>query len=124
MKTDNANSFLLGGRLQKRRSAAGLPLHKVAAVAQISPGYYSSIENSKRIPPSSTLARILDALGFSEAEKSEIKQVASVERGLSPDDSELPDDVQALITEIRQAAASMPPAFVKAIRSQIREISR
>lgn len=120
---DKSDSLLLGGRLLKQRSAARLSLHKVAVAAQISPGYYSSIENSKRIPPSSTLVRILDALGFSETEKSEIKKVAAVERGLSPDDSELPDDVQALISEIRQAGAVMPPAFVKAIRSQIREIS-
>ncbi len=120
---DKTNSYLLGSMLLRRRSAAGLPLNEIATTAKISASYYSLIENSKRIPPTSTLKRIVDALGFSETEQSEIKQMAAVERGLTSNDANLPDDVQALISEIRKAAAIMPPRFVKALRSQIREIS-
>lgn len=120
---DKANSHLLGGMLLTRRSALRLSLNEISVAAGISASYYSSIENSKRIPPPSTLARILYALHFSEAEQREIKQMAAVERGLSPDDADLPDDVQALIAEIRKAAAVMPSRFVKALRVQIREIS-
>lgn len=120
---DKANSHLLGGMLLRRRSTLRLSLNEISVAAGISASYYSSIENSKRIPPPSTLARILYALSFPEAEQREIKQMAAVERGLSPDDADLPDDVQALIAEIRKATAVMPSRFVKALRLQIREIS-
>lgn len=117
------NSRLLGYVLAERRTQAGLPISAVANKAEISASYYSAIERSKRVPTSDTLTRILDAIGFSEAEQHELKQMAATERGRSPDDADLPEDVQVLISEIRKAAAMMPPRFVKAIRLQIREIS-
>lgn len=120
MKNHNA---LLGDILKARRLDARLAISTVATAAEISSSYYFSIENSKRVPPSSTLARILGVLSFGETEARKLKQLAAVERGLAPDDAELPDDVQALISDIRRAAACMPPGFTKALRTQIREIS-
>lgn len=122
LSMNKKNSQLLGYVLADRRTQAGLPISTVAATAEISASYYSAIEHSKRVPPSDTLTRILDVMGFSEAEQHELKQMAAMERGRSPDDADLPEEIQALISDIRKAAAIMPPRFVKAIRSQIREI--
>lgn len=120
---DESDSCLLGEMLLRRRTSLGQKISEIATAAQLSASYYSSIENSKRIPPTSTLRRILDALGFSDAEQQLLRQMAAVERGLSADDADLPDEAQALICDIRRAAAKLPIRFIKALRSEIHEIT-
>jgi len=122
MPTSNS-SVSLGLQLNRRRVELKLSQSAVAAEAGISPSYYSCIEKDRQIPPTNTLARIIKALCFCEDGAREIRKLAAVGRGLSSDDAELPEEIQALIADIRKAASTMPPRFVKGLRTRIREIS-
>lgn len=116
-------STFLGQILSIRRAEASLRVSSVAANAGISPSYYSAIEHGKRIPPTKTLMRVLDSLGVSGVEQLLLRRLAITERGGSPADADLPEEIQALIADIRKAAPTMPPRFIRALRSQIREIT-
>lgn len=122
MPTQNS-SVPLGFQLNQRRNELKLSEITVAAEAGISPSYYSSIEKNRQIPPASTLTRIIKALSFCEEKALELKKLAAVGRGISPDDAELPEEIQALIADIRKAAYTMPPRFIKGLRTKIREVS-
>lgn len=114
----------LGTQLRQRRINLGLTEHTVAEAAGISPSYYSAIETGRRTPPANTLDRILNALGISGEDTKAVLELAATERGLSPDDAELPEEVQALIGDIRKAANTLQPRFTKWLRAKIREVSR
>lgn len=116
-------STSLGAQLSGRRMELNRQGSEVAVAARISHSYYSAIEKGHRIPPPRTLNRIIDALIFSQEEANKLRELAAVERGLSSDDARLPDEVQALISDIRNSADSLPPRFIKGLRTKIREIS-
>jgi len=113
----------LGQRLNRRRLEQGLTQAAVASAANISAGYYSEIENGKCAPPPrKRMAQIFNVLDFSDIEIHELELLAVKARGLSKDDIDLPDDVQALILEIRRYASIMNPRFVQGLRAKIREV--
>ena len=123
MPSKSINQRALGLRLSSRRAAQGISQATVAATAGISPGYYSEIENSKCVaPPRHTMGRIFRAIGFSDMEIHELEQLAAEERGISRCDADLPDEVQALIKDIRKYANTLNPRFVKGLRAKIREV--
>lgn len=123
MTSKNINQRALGLRLSGRRAAQGLSQAAIAATAGISSGYYSEIENSKCVaPPRHTMERIFRAIGFSDMEICELEQLAAEERGLSGCDADLPEEVQALIKDIRKYANMLNPRFVKGLRAKIREV--
>ena len=119
---DRQNDQLLGSYLRKKRAATSRKCSDVANAVGISASYYSAIENSKAAPPASTLQKVLDALGFSDAERHELKQLAAVERGLCRDDTELPDEAVALISDIRKHGHTLPVRFINGLRTMIREV--
>lgn len=95
---------------------------EVARCAGISTGYYSAIENARGLPPSrETLRKIMYAIGVEPDEAHLIETMAGTERGFSLDDAELPEDALALIGDIRKHALELPPRFLKALRTRIRE---
>lgn len=59
---------LLGARLRERRRELGRTLAEVAAAADVSTGYLSSIENATSVPSLPVLARLAHALELSLAE--------------------------------------------------------
>lgn len=123
MTTHNFSGSL-GFYLRQRRNELKLSQTAIAGETGISPSYYSSIEKNRQIPPSNTLTRIIQALGFGEEKALELKELAAVGRGLAPDDAELSEEIQALIADIRKAANTMPPRFIKSLRTKVREVLR
>jgi transcriptional regulator with XRE-family HTH domain len=59
---------VLGTRLKERRQELGRRLAEVAAAADVSPGYLSSIESGTSVPSLPVLARLTHALELSLAE--------------------------------------------------------
>lgn len=53
----------IGGRLAHLRSQKRITLERLASVTGFTKGYLSKIENSRKVPPIGTLARIAGALG-------------------------------------------------------------
>ena len=111
-----------GGQLAKLRMSHKLSQATVADTAGISTGYYSAIECDKRLPPPmGTLARILSALKCTDAETTRLQAIAATERGISSLELDLPEEVQALIVDLRTHGHELPTKFVKALRVHIRE---
>lgn len=111
-----------GQLLNQRRRERGLTRESVAGIVGISAGYYSAIENGRGLPPSrETLRRIFSALDVEGDEARRIEGIAALERGFSLGDAELPEDALALIADIRKHADELPPRFLRALRTRIRE---
>lgn len=114
----------LGDLLRERRQELGLTQVAVATRAGISTGYYSSLENLKCLPPTrQTLRRILAAIDFSAPEAQQAEQLAAMERGIALSDIDLPEEAQALITDIRKHAKTISPRFMRGLRTKIREVT-
>jgi transcriptional regulator with XRE-family HTH domain len=72
---------LLGDRLKERRRGLGRKLAEVAAAAEVSTGYLSSIENGSSIPSLPVLARLAHALDLSLTEMLRSSASARLARG-------------------------------------------
>ncbi len=59
---DSGVEKLIGARIGERRARLGMTLEQVAAQTGFSKGYLSKIENSRKVPPIGSLARIAVAL--------------------------------------------------------------
>lgn len=83
-------SHRFGLELYERREAAGLTPAELARRSGLTRGYYSRVENSKCLPPpSSTVARLCQALNLSRALAEKLQSLAYAERvvtllGLTP----------------------------------------
>lgn len=109
--------------LRQQRVKLALTQADVAKRARISTSYYSALENSKRLPPTqSTLRRILNALECSASLAEQAEKFASLERGNTLADIDLPEDAQALIADIRAYANDFSPRFIRGLRTKIREV--
>jgi len=60
--TANRGPDVIGEQVKAVRLAAGLSLRAAAAIAHLSPGYLSQIENGKRVPSQDVVARLARAL--------------------------------------------------------------
>jgi len=111
-----------GGKLTEIRVEKSLSQSSVASMANISTGYYSAIENNKRLPPpSETLARILLALNCTTNEAIYIQELAATERRVTPVELDLPAELQALIVDLRKYGSTLPKRSIHALRSYIRD---
>ena len=111
-----------GVHLKKLRKYRDMTQGEVATSAQLSLGYYCTIENGKRQPPPrQTLMRILHALRADEKTNQHLVHLAAQQRGISPADENLSEDVQQLMAEIRLYANKMRPQFLRGLRAKIRE---
>jgi transcriptional regulator with XRE-family HTH domain len=72
---------LLGDRLKERRLELGRKLAQVAAAAEVSTGYLSSIENGTSIPSLPVLARLAHALDLSLTEMLRSSASTRIARG-------------------------------------------
>lgn len=95
-RPDNGTRF--GEELYRLRTAAGLRQIEVAQMARLARGYYSQLENSKRLPPPpSTLRRIALALQLTIGQTKRLEALASAERGYM---LQLPDEMPARIARV------------------------
>lgn len=122
MKKDEYLTDTFGGKLATLRIVRKLSQATVASVANISTGYYSALENDKRLPPpNDTLTRILKALNCTRSEVEDIQQLAATERRIIPMELELPAELQALIVELRTHGKKLSNRSVHALRAYIRD---
>jgi len=116
------SSDTFGRQLATLRKKQGLSQKAVANAASISNAYYSAIEGDARLPPPRlTLMRLLTALRCSDSASDSLQKLSAVERGRSELDAYLPEEVQTLIVELRKHANTLPPRFVRALQTHVRE---
>ncbi|MEW8204195.1 MAG: helix-turn-helix transcriptional regulator [Candidatus Thiodiazotropha endolucinida] len=118
----NRSTDTFGGKLMALRLSQELSQANLASSANISTPYYSAIENDSRLPPPKpTLMRIIDGLRCSSSDSNALLEIAAFERGRSRQDAYLPEEAQALISDIRTHADVLPPRFIRALQTHIHE---
>jgi transcriptional regulator with XRE-family HTH domain len=96
----------------------------VAAAARVSAGYYSQLENCKRLaPPRKTALRIAQALRMNDLEASHLVSLAEGERASALLDAHLPPKVRLLLATIRSVAPQMPVELLDSIQSRLQEVN-
>lgn len=122
MHEAEAGSTQFGSLLYQFRVRLGLSQAKVAAIAGLSAGYYSEVENSKRKPPrESTALRLASALDLNAREIEQLLVSAEAERSVFADTGELRQDVVLLISSIRRGATRLSPELVSAMLAAVEE---
>jgi transcriptional regulator with XRE-family HTH domain len=113
-----------GEAIYEVRRRRGQAQAMTAAAARLSAGYYSELENGKRLaPPRQTALRIAKALRMSELETNHLVSLADAERAAALQDAHLPPKVRQLMATIRAVAANLPADFVDAMQARFREVS-
>lgn len=107
-----------------RRTELGHSQAAVASAAKVAAGYFSEIENGRRLaPPRATAMRIAVALKLCAEQAQQLVASAEAERAASTHDAHLSPGVQQLLAEIRAAAPQLPREAVEYLRVQLREVS-
>lgn len=107
------------------RTRLGLSQAAVACKAKVAAGYFSEIENCRRIaPPRATAIRIASALRLRTDQAQQLVALAEAERAASTHDAHLPPSVRQLLAEIRSAAPQLHREAVEHLRARLREVSR
>ena len=89
----------------------------------MSAGYYSELENCKRLaPPRRTALRIAQALQMNELEATHLASLAGAERAAALQDAHLPLKVRQLLATIRAIAPAMPADLLDSIQARLREV--
>lgn len=106
------------------RTQLGLSQAAVAGAAKVAAGYFSEIENGRRVaPPRATAMRIAGALQLRPAQVQQLVALAEAERAASTHDAHLAPGVRQLLAEIRSAAPQLPREAVEHLRARLREVS-
>ena len=119
----NIFAVALGVVLKEKRTHRKLSQAEVAAVVGISESLYSRFEAGKLVPRQTTFAKLAGLLKMDSHIADRLESFRTTAKGSSVEEAGLPDEVQALITEIRHAASVMPKAYVLALRKEIKELS-
>lgn len=107
-----------------RRTELGLSQAVVAGAAKVAAGYFSEIENGRRLaPPRATAMRIAGALKLCAQQAQQLVALAEAERAASTHDAHLAPGVRKLLAEIRSAAPQLPVNAVEDLRARLREVS-
>ena len=107
-----------------RRTELGLSQAAVAGAAKVAAGYFSEIENGRRLaPPRATAMRIAGALRLCAEQAQQLVALAEAERAASTHDAHLAPGVRKLLAEIRSAAPQLPREAVEDLRARLREVS-
>lgn len=85
--SSNHNSF--GEFIAQKRMQHGITVRGMAGKLDISPGYYSDIEHSRRIPPTENLERFIEIFHLNEEERILLLDLAGKAR--AEVSSDLPD---------------------------------
>jgi transcriptional regulator with XRE-family HTH domain len=117
------STLRFGSALYNFRNAVGLTQEMVAIRSGLTRGYYSQLENSKRVPPpSSTLHKISAALQLSESQMSMLRHFADVERcALLGIPKELPADMVVLLKLLVSKAYQLSPQRLRQISEFVAE---
>ena len=111
-----------GGAIFRIRTARGIAQSAIAARARLSAGYFSEIENCKRLaPPTATAQRIAQALGGIASEAEQLVALADAERAAALHDSHLPPAVRDLVARIRAAAPNLTAECVASMHAALGE---
>src|SRR5213595_3057924 len=94
--TATTKGRMLGGALKDAREERGVSLRSVAGELGIDPGLLSRIENGKRVPKESEVARILTHLGVNGERYDEIVAMLSGVSATEWHASTLPEQRQQL----------------------------
>ena len=122
--TKNIYLVALGALLRDQRSRIKFTQVHVARNSGISPSLYSLVENGIQIPSKPVLMNIASALQVDASVVKQLELLIAKVKGLPDEDSGLPDEVQALMLEIRQSASFLPTHFVNALRREIHELAK
>lgn len=116
---------LFGAELYRLRISRGLTQRAAANLAGLTRGYYSQLENSKRIPPPlTTLERICVALNLTIAETERLKQTARSERSAKLHlPTELPERVVIVIQLLTLKAHELSSARLRKLENLLTEDS-
>lgn len=107
-----------------RRTRLGLSQAAVARAAKLASGYFSEIENGRRLaPPRTTAMRIAGALILRAEQAQQLVALAEAERAASTHDAHLAPGVRQLLAEIRSAAPLLPREAIEHLRARLREVS-
>ena len=107
-----------------RRTRLGLSQAAVSRTARLTSGYFSEIENGRRLaPPRTTAMRIAGALRLCAEQAQQLVALAEAERAASTHDAHLAPGVRQLLAEIRSAAPLLPRGAVEHLRARLREVS-
>lgn len=107
-----------------RRTQLGLSQAAVSCAAKVASGYFSEIENGRRLaPPRATAMRIAGALKLPPEEVEQLVALAEAERAASTHDAHLAPGIRQLLAEIRSAAPQLPREAVEHLRARLREVS-
>ena len=117
------DSASFGATLFFFRQRVRLSQAEAARRAGISAGYYSSLENDKRVAPTAdAVMRIADALEASARERSWLMSLADGARlTASLEASGIPAHVVDLIAAVRQHADQLQPAAAAQLRRSVME---
>ena len=114
----------LGAVLRYQRSKVKSTQNEVAHKAQISPSLYSLIETGKHVPSQAVLTKVIAALHIETSLTTQINILVAKAKGLQEEEAGLPEEVQALLLEIRNSANLLPTHFVNALRKEIHELAK
>lgn len=96
----------------------------MSCAAKVASGYFSEIENGRRLaPPRATAMRIAGALKLPPEEVEQLVALAEAERAASTHDAHLAPGIRQLLAEIRSAAPQLPREAVEHLRARLREVS-
>lgn len=113
-----------GELVYEYRTRLGVSQRKVARTAGLSEGYFSELENCKRIaPPHSTAMRIAEAMKLSPDEASYLSGIADSERGVQLHDAHLPPQIQNLMAMLRVSGDRLTADVLNFIKEKIQEAS-
>ena len=111
-----------GEAIFRIRTTRGIAQSAIAARARLSAGYFSELENGKRLaPPAATAQRIAQALGGIASEAEQLVALADAERAAALHDSHLPPAVRDLVARIRAAAPNLTAECVASMHAALGE---
>ncbi len=107
-----------GEALYRLRQRQGMQQIAVARAARVSKGYYSSVENSKRSPPSlRTIQRIAQVLDLTTCEQADLEALAEHERSGAREDIPLP--LLRLVARLRAGCYQLPACVLKQLNAEL-----
>jgi len=122
--SSDGSPWSFGEAVFTHRTQLGISQAAVAGAAKVAAGYFSEIENGRRVaPPRATAVRIATALQLRPEHVQQLVALAEAERAASTHDAHLAPGVRQLLAEIRSAAPQLPREAVEHLRARLREVS-
>ena len=114
-----AKSF--GAAILTLRSRLGRSQARIALDAKVGAGYYSDVENDRRMPRRATALRIAAALGVSPEQAEALAALVNVDRNAAQWDPTLRPDARALVRAIVLAAPRLTPSAISRLAQTLQK---